>query len=307
MSAVKTNSSLTPKNGIDSDKRRTFVEAIKSKVPAEVAQEIGVALSTVYKWNKQWKALGTAWLERQPPEAYAEALIALSAKHPTWGAGKLASELKRTQGASISTGSAHSILQAYLMNTRAGRVFALKAYHDEIDPVAFSNAQLEVLHKEHPYIDWPERTSTAPGRYLIHGYISLPATTPAGPDAISIILDEFDQRIHAGFYALTTHIASVIDRYMTEGRIVHVVTTGRFHYFGTEYRKHDYPILLRDRGIDHRFHKTPRPGQVLAPISCAWQRLKPYLFDLCKNNKGDKAMLNHLLQEILDNKLNRLS
>lgn len=301
--------------------RKEFVDALaRNEKASDVANRLGISLSTYYKWRARAHEHGTAWLEgrqatkakRLPGQsvtATEELIVQLSLENPFYGAAHLARLLTEQWDFPISTGTIHAILKARGISTRQSRAQAL--VEQRRTPGTLTRVQLKAVQEVSPFAAWPRGKEAEAGLTLIHGQVPIPHTSPLGSCRLMVIVDAHDQRAFAKFPVYPTDsperdfIQEVTDWYKGTGIEVKQVITNSCYEFRHSCQGRFYDIFLKSRGIAHRFETSRTCGLRLNPlIKDVWTSLKAYLFienrSVCLAAQNELSKLNPIIQAFLN-------
>jgi transposase InsO family protein len=108
-----------------SDQREEFVRlaGLESVSFSELCRRFSISRKTGYKWLERWRSEGAAGLSNQScrprsspartPSDLEEQVLEVRAKHPAWGARKIAHVLKRDREVVLATSTVNSILRRH--------------------------------------------------------------------------------------------------------------------------------------------------------------------------------------------------
>lgn len=312
----------------DSALRKAFVDALsRGERSSVIAEQLGIGLSTVYKWRRCWADDGEAWLagnqrtkaKRLPgltEDQSEQVIVELSLAHPKWGAARLARELTAQYNYVYSTGSVHAILASRGISTRmtrAQKLYERYAAKGGEGFYAFNEEQQELLSLISPFAAWPRGQAAIAGFRLVQQLVPIGKASPIGSSLLMVIVDAYDQRAFAKFNDSPSvnpegeFLRVVLSWYKTRGMEVReVVTNNGYQYSGSYYGK-CYKDILEEFKVQHRFD-TFRSGALhLNPlVKDVWRDLKNHLFKERRLDtiaaRDNHAALNPIIQEFLDMK-----
>lgn len=306
--------------------RQAFVQALsRGDKSSAIAEELGIGLSTVYKWRRCWAGDGESWLagkqrtkaKRLPGHSETQSelvVVALSLENPKWGAARLARELTGRYNYFYSTGAVHSILARHGVSTRMAR--AQKLYEKYVgmrgDRVyAFNEEQRELLSLISPFAAWPRGQAGAPGFRLVQQLVSIGHASPIGNALLMVIVDAGDQRAFARFNDLACDspegefLREVLGWYENRGMAVkEVVTNHGYQYLDSPYGS-SYKAVLKEFDVSHRLDTFQSGALRLNPlVKDVWSDLRNYLFKKRRLDalaaRDSHSALNQIIQEFLD-------
>lgn len=308
--------------------RNAFVDALsRGEKNSAIAEELGISLSTVYKWRRCWMEDGDSWLsgkqrtkaKRLPgwsPAQSEQLVAALSLEHPKWGAARLAKELGARYNCSYSTGAVHATLAKHGISTRMARARKLYEHHmakrgDGL--YVFNEAQQELLSLISPFAAWSRGQADTAGFRLVQQRVPIGHASPIGNALLMVIVDAFDQRAFAKFNDRPSvnpegeFLRVVLDWYKKRGMVVKEVVTNHGYQYSDSYYGNFYEAVLDEFGVKPRFD-TFRSGALrLNPlVKDVWRDLQNYLFKERRFDaiaaRDNHAALNPMIQEFLDKK-----
>lgn len=289
---------------------------------SEAARELGIALSTFYKWKKQWNAVQGGWIAAERTEAaqrksdrsdeLQNRAVEVSLGNPTWGAKRISEWLNAQLGLQCSTGTVHAILKSNGISSREGRAIALYELYRSNKPL--TRDQRAVLMQINPFAAWERGQASKAGEMLVQQNVPIPHSSPIGASQIMVIVDAFDQRAFAKFsdsqsgYGELEFLVQVVSWYRSMGIDVSSVVTNN----GYQYHKHSYggwgdkyDAFLAKNRISHKLDTLSTGGNRLNPlIKDVWSNLRNHLFKTmraqCVEARGAHWRLNPLVSEYLE-------
>jgi len=323
---IEKRSAVPPR--ADLSLRQAFVQALnRGEKSSAIAEELGIGLSTVYKWRRCWAGDGESWLagkqrtkaKRLPGQSETQSeqvVVELSLENPKWGAARLARELTGRYSYFYSTGTVHSILARHGVSTRTAR--AQKLYEKYMgkrgDRVyVFNDAQQELLSLISPFAAWPRGQADTPGVRLVQQLVSIGRASPIGNALLMVIVDACDQRAFARFNDLASDnpeaefLREVLGWYKNRGMAVKEVVTNHGYQYSDSPYGNSYKAVLNEFEVKPRLDTFQSGALRLNPlVKDVWSDLRNYLFKKRRHDafaaRDNHSALNQIIQEFLDKK-----
>lgn len=304
--------------------RATFVDLIKRGEPCKtIATELGIALSTAYKWQKLWHARGDAWLAGTPAtkakripgksaQTTRDLVIGTSLENPTMSVRQLTRLLKASHRTRFSVGYVHGVLASAGLSTADQREKRLNELFDEQEtqttsernPLASPPSDPPDLFAALPF-DQPD----APGRIFVHDVIRIRADSVLGGGVINLIVDAHDLRAF-GRFARGLFIVKpgdfldeVMRNYTPRSDHGKTIFTDHGYEFVEGSHRSRYLESARAHGVVVRHH-APKNNSFNPLIRQVWSALKQHLFkdqrDICAAQRKHPAVVSRLIQDFLD-------
>lgn len=288
----------------------------------QISADLGIALSTAYKWNALLRARNGAWIRGQPvtkakrisgmtADHSRQHAISLSLEHPTLSLRKLQRLLEQEHRTKLSVGWLHGILSEVDLSTREQREAVLLARyeqeHSRAAPV-LNRKQLRAIEKHDMFATLPFPRPTKKGDTFIHDIIRMRKDFPTGGGKLHLLIDTHDGEALSRFIGSATGLtaAAFLDEALKQSGITpRCIYTDHSVEFVAGKNRAIYQDVTRKHRIQLRHHASTnqRRNPVVQEI---WTALRRFLLNeglqACRDAKDNPDGLNSRIREFLDSK-----
>ena len=242
---------------------------------SKACQIMGYHRDTFYELQKAFKIGGVSALVEQRrgpknphpnrvPEAVEERILAFCLAKPTYGAQRVANEL-RLEGVDVSPSGVRGVWLRHDLETRYKRLLRLEAQAQE-QTFVLSDAQIRLLERHSPEFRMRHVEASAPGELLNQDTFFWGQLKGVGKIYVQVVVDAFCSLAFAKVYTSKMPITAadlVYDRvlpfYEALSVTVQAVLTDNGREFCGKPESHPYELLLSLHDIEHRTTKVRSP------------------------------------------------
>lgn len=215
-----------------------------------------------------------------------EQILALCLEHPTYGAQRIANEL-RLQNVDVSPSGVRGVWLRHDLATRYQRLMRLEA-HAQGDTIALSDEQVRLLERHSCEFRMRHVEANAPGELLNQDTFYWGTLKGVGKVYVQVVVDAFCSLAFAKVYTSKMPITAadllydrVLPFYEALGVEVKAVLTDNGREYVGRPEQHPYELLLALHDIEHRKTKirSPRTNGFV-------ERMNRTLLDECFRVKG---------------------
>ncbi len=215
-----------------------------------------------------------------------ESILALSLEHPTYGAQRIANEL-RLREVNVSPSGVRGVWLRHDLETRYKRLMRLEA-HAQDETLVLSDEQIRLLERHSCEFRMRHVETNAPGELLNQDTFYWGTLKGVGKVYVQVLVDAFCSLAFAKVYTSKMPITSaellydrVLPFYDALGVAVQAVLTDNGREFCGRPDQHPYELLLALHDIEHRTTKvrSPRTNGFV-------ERMNRTLLDECFRVKG---------------------
>lgn len=243
---------------------------------AKAAQIMGFHRDTFYEVRKAFQSGGVAALVEQRrgargphPNRVSEeveaAVLDYCLKHPTYGAARVANDL-RLEGANVSPSGVRGVWLRADLETRYKRLMRLEMTAREQTTYVLNEAQIRLLERHSPEFCTRHVESSAPGELLNQDTFYWGTIKGVGKVYVQVVIDTFCSLAFAKCYSSKMPVTAcdllyerVLPFYDALGVPVKTILTDNGREFCGKPESHPYELLLALEDIEHRNTKVRSP------------------------------------------------